>query len=88
MPAAWTAKNEKQYTAIRKACYKRRRCTSAAKSGHTACVTGCFGLPKGKKRAACIRACSSTVLCKKSCNSMAAATVNKRRTKRKTRRRK
>jgi hypothetical protein len=90
MPAAWSSKNEAQYNAIRKVCYKRRKCATAAKTGHTACVTGCFGLSKGKKRNTCIQACKSTKLCKTSCNSMAAATVNKgrnkTRSKRKTRR--
>lgn len=87
MPAAWTAKQERQYVAIKKSCYKRRRCRSAAKSGKKACVSACFGLSKGSRRNKCIVSCKTTASCKKDCNSMAAATVNKARGRASKRRR-
>jgi hypothetical protein len=81
MPAAWTSKDDRQYVAIKTSCYKRRRCTRANKSGHTACITACFPLAKGSRRIKCIRACKSPKLCRTDCNSMAAATVNKYKAK-------
>lgn len=81
MPAAWTSKDERQYVAIKKSCYKRRRCVRANKSGHTACISACFPLKKGSLRSSCIRACKSPAKCRTACNSMAAATVNKHRGK-------
>lgn len=88
MAAKWTAKQDRQYAAISKSCIKKRRCNASTRSARKVCAVACFGLPVGTKRNACIRLCSTKKGCKRTCNSLAAATVNKHRAKKKSAKRK
>jgi hypothetical protein len=81
MPAAWSAKDERQYKKVGAKCVSKRRCKQGMrkKATKTACRSACGSIKDKGLRAKCRRSCKTRKACIKDCNSLAARVVNTQR---------